>query len=144
MVDLNKVPKKLTLKDANRIVHTHVSQKTINLQHTFLEAVKDAGGSVESFDWKHLERMSALDLLNVLAHNLKVMFGNIKPHQIDGEMSEGFYWISRPDGSEKCLVRLYYNPDACTKGLGFGIWDGCGFVPISDIPKDSILIPLEM
>jgi hypothetical protein len=58
------------------------------------------------------------------------------------KLPNGFYWISTksyPD--ERSLVRLYTNPGTAQRGVGFGIWDGCAFVPLSDLIEDAVLAP---
>jgi hypothetical protein len=54
-------------------------------------------------------------------------------------LEDGFYWVSSPHESSKSLTRLYTNPDTGERGLGFGIWDGAGFVPLSDLHKEMEL-----
>ena len=53
------------------------------------------------------------------------------------ELEDGFYWVSSPHESSKSLARLYTNPDTGERGLGFGIWDGAGFVPLSDLHRET-------
>jgi hypothetical protein len=56
------------------------------------------------------------------------------------DLPNGFYWISSNENpGERSLVRLYTNPDTAQKGVGFGIWDGCAFVPLQDLTDDTIL-----
>jgi len=58
-------------------------------------------------------------------------------------MKEGkYYWISKPDGSDKCLVYCYVNPDfgdGKQVGIGFNIADGAGWVPLSDIQEGTVV-----
>jgi hypothetical protein len=56
------------------------------------------------------------------------------------DLPNGFYWISSNENpDERSLVRLYTNPDTAQKGVGFGIWDGCAFVPLQDLTDGTIL-----
>lgn len=58
------------------------------------------------------------------------------------KLPNGFYWISSKSYlGERSLVRLYTNPDTAQRGIGFGIWDGCAFVPLSDLTEDAVLVP---
>jgi len=53
-----------------------------------------------------------------------------------------YYWISKPDESDRCLVYCYVNPDYLDgefSGLGFNIADGAGWIPSSDVPDDTIV-----
>jgi hypothetical protein len=56
------------------------------------------------------------------------------------ELEDGFYWVSSPHEPMKSLARLYTNPDTGERGLGFGIWDGAGFVPLSDLHEKTELV----
>lgn len=59
---------------------------------------------------------------------------------------DGFYWIyTEKDGqkSNVCLVRLYADNVSQQKGIGFGMWDGAGFMPLTDICKNMHLVPAE-
>ena len=58
------------------------------------------------------------------------------------KLPNGFYWISsKSHPSERSLVRLYTNPDTAQRGIGFGVWDGCVFIPLSDLTQDTVLVP---
>jgi len=61
---------------------------------------------------------------------------NIKP---------GFYILknNRGDG-DNCLVKVCKGRVCLEVGLviGFGVWDGAGFMPLSDLKEDSELIPV--
>ena len=57
-----------------------------------------------------------------------------------------YYWVSKPDGSEKCLVYCYVNPDfqdGTTLGIGFNIADGGGWVPLWDVPRETVFKELK-
>lgn len=57
-----------------------------------------------------------------------------------------YYWISKPDGGEKCLVYCYVNPDfgdGTQLGIGFNIADGGGWVPLWDVPKETVVKELK-
>lgn len=58
-------------------------------------------------------------------------------------LEDGFYWATNPGEPEPSLVRLYTNPDTQQRGLGFGIWDGSGFVPESDLSAETMLTRLD-
>ena len=58
-------------------------------------------------------------------------------------LEEGFYILTK-DGEYPSLVKVYTNPNTNTKGIGFGIWDGCGFLPLEDIHKNSNLIKINL
>jgi hypothetical protein len=53
-----------------------------------------------------------------------------------------YYWLSRSDGADTCLVYCYKNPDAGNGdqlGFGFNIADGGGWTPLWDVPGDTII-----
>lgn len=53
-----------------------------------------------------------------------------------------YYWLSRSDGADTCLVYCYKNPDAGNGdqlGFGFNIADGGGWAPLWDVPGDTII-----
>ena len=57
-----------------------------------------------------------------------------------------YYWISKPDGSDKCLVYCYINPDfgdGTQLGIGFNIADGGGWIPLWDVPKETVVKELK-
>lgn len=68
-------------------------------------------------------------------------------------VENSWYWISKSNGDDKCLVWFYRNPDFhmdpngdfdetkdySEKGFGFNIADGGGFVPVSDLPADTLI-----
>lgn len=63
------------------------------------------------------------------------------------ELKEGFYILYKKSDefkSDACLVKVYTNPDTEEKGVGFGIWDGTGFVPMKDIGADSIFEKVDL
>jgi hypothetical protein len=56
------------------------------------------------------------------------------------------YWISKPDGTDRCLVYCYSNPDHTNGkqlGIGFNIADGGGWIPLDDLPADTLIIELR-
>ncbi len=53
-------------------------------------------------------------------------------------VADGFYWLTRAD-ERPCLVRVYKLPDMEEQVIGFGVWDGGTFMPLSDLKKDSTL-----
>lgn len=55
------------------------------------------------------------------------------------ELPDGFYWVTNGRDSDTCLVRLYKPNDTEERGIGFGIWDGYGFVPLSHLTNDTNL-----
>jgi hypothetical protein len=56
------------------------------------------------------------------------------------KLPNGFYWIThKACPSDHSLIRLYTNPDTAQRGVGFGIWDGCAFVPLSDLTEHTVL-----
>lgn len=56
------------------------------------------------------------------------------------ELSQGFYWLSKKDGTHKCLVRVYECEGFL--GVGFGVWDGGAYMPMPDVTEDSVFVPL--
>lgn len=61
------------------------------------------------------------------------------------EYSDGFYWIyTEKDGQKNdvCLVKLYTHPQLQQKGVGFGMWDGAGFMPLTDMVENMHLVPI--
>lgn len=58
------------------------------------------------------------------------------------DLKEGFYILSKKDGSEACLVKLYKCEDFIIRHIGFGVWDGAGLMPITDLSDDSIMTPV--
>lgn len=53
-------------------------------------------------------------------------------------LPDGFYRIFKqtPTGPEdECVVKLYTCPDSNVRGFGYGIWDGCGFLPVTDLAE---------
>lgn len=57
-----------------------------------------------------------------------------------------YYWISKLDGNEKCLVYCYANPDfgdGKQLGIGFNIADGAAWIPLWDVPKDTLIKELK-
>jgi hypothetical protein len=53
-----------------------------------------------------------------------------------------YYWLSRSDGADTCLVYCYKNPDVGNGdqlGFGFNIADGGGWAPLWDVPGDTII-----
>lgn len=76
----NEIPKMLDKEKIESITSIKpIFQQTIELQHNMLLAIKDVGGSVESFNWKNLNRMSGAELLNSLSANLEISF---KPNSV--------------------------------------------------------------
>lgn len=59
------------------------------------------------------------------------------------ELPDGFYHLSNP-GGETCLVRIYTPSEPPYRGVGFGIWDGGGFIPLQDIRPDSTFTPVSI
>jgi len=61
---------------------------------------------------------------------------------------DGFYFVyslnEKGEKQEVCLVKLYSieHDDVQYRGIGFGIWDGCGFVSLDDLDEETILEPL--
>lgn len=56
------------------------------------------------------------------------------------------YWISKPDGSERCLVYCYVNPDfgdGSQLGIGFNVSDGGAWIPLWDVPEETVFKELE-
>ena len=58
------------------------------------------------------------------------------------DIKEGFYYLTDSNGGEKCVVKVYTYRDV--KGVGWGIWDGSAFLPLSDIPGDSVFTLLDI
>lgn len=59
------------------------------------------------------------------------------------KLPDGFYIVRQPGSPDWSLVRLYFNRDANARGVGFGIWDGSGFVPLADL-RDTVLTPVRL
>lgn len=57
---------------------------------------------------------------------------------------KGWYFITKADGSERCVVKYYLNPDTDTWGFGFFVSDGGGFLPESDVSKSSVIRPVQI
>lgn len=61
------------------------------------------------------------------------------------DLPDGFYWIfTRKEGlqSNVCLVKVYTDIHHKLKGVGFGMWDGAGFMSMSDIEDNMFLVPV--
>lgn len=59
------------------------------------------------------------------------------------QLPDGFYLLSNPKELRKSLVRLYICPDFNgVRNIGFGVWDGAGFIPVTDLSQESILTPV--
>lgn len=59
------------------------------------------------------------------------------------EYPDGFYWIYTEKDGQKgdvCLVKLYTHPQLQQKGVGFGMWDGAGFMPLTDMGENMHLV----
>jgi hypothetical protein len=54
------------------------------------------------------------------------------------DLDDGFY-IVNGIFDQMCLVKLYRNPDTNQRGIGFGIWDGSGFIPLTDLSPETKL-----
>lgn len=62
------------------------------------------------------------------------------------DLPDGFYWIfTRKEDSQShvCLVKVYTDVHYQLKGVGFGMWDGAGFMPMSDIEDNMFLVPVQ-
>jgi len=60
----------------------------------------------------------------------------------DVAIPDGFYHLSNP-GGETCLVRLYTpSHEPPYRGIGYGVWDGGGFLPLWDLCADCTLTPV--
>jgi hypothetical protein len=57
-------------------------------------------------------------------------------------LEDGFYNVYSEKEKKPTLVHLYYSSDAQCKGLGFNTHDGGGFLPLSDLTKDTDLVPV--
>jgi len=57
-------------------------------------------------------------------------------------LPNGFYWLTNKWGDNPCLVCLYTPRDPRLRGIGYGAWDGGGFVPIGDLEEGSRLTPM--
>ena len=58
-------------------------------------------------------------------------------------LPDGFYLISSPRDSRKCLVYLYDNPDFNgVRHIAFMPQDGAALLPVTDLTEDSELIPV--
>jgi hypothetical protein len=71
-----------------------------------------------------------------------------KPEDVDlfvdpATAPDGWYWLSTPKEPFASVVRLYTNPDNATRGLGFNVSDGAGFLPVIDLKPDSKLRPVN-
>jgi hypothetical protein len=64
----------------------------------------------------------------------------IDPH----EAPTGWYWLVNEAEVAPSAVRLYDNEDAGTRGLGFNICDGGGFIPLTDLKPDSFLFEMQL
>jgi hypothetical protein len=93
-------------------------------------------------------------MFNVSKKTLKIK--TLKAQQLNYRNAHGFYLIVSPYESvrekektlfkcEVSLVKFYYINEEDFKGnvIGFGIWDGGGFCPISDIKLDSLFIDIS-
>lgn len=61
------------------------------------------------------------------------------------DMEDGFYYIYSDIDNSRSLVKLYTNPDIGengVRGFGFGIWDGGGFLPLSDVGEETKVLPV--
>jgi hypothetical protein len=59
-------------------------------------------------------------------------------------LGDGFYMLTGPNGEEPCLVRLYTPKEPPIRGIGFGVWDGGAFMPLSDLRDGSKLNPVKI
>lgn len=62
------------------------------------------------------------------------------------DLPDGFYWIYTDKDGQKvdvCLAKLYTHPQLQQKGLGFGMWDGAGFMPLTDMSENIHLVPVK-
>lgn len=60
------------------------------------------------------------------------------------DFEDGYYLLSKMDGTERSIVRLYMNPDENVRGLGFNTADGGSFLPLTDLSDDSLLQPVSI
>jgi hypothetical protein len=59
-------------------------------------------------------------------------------------LKDGFYWLTGPSGEDGCLVKVYTAQYPPCKGIGFGAWDGGGFMPLRELKKKARLTPVEI
>ena len=60
------------------------------------------------------------------------------------EYPDGFYHLYSPSEKEPVLVHCYYCEDSQCRGFGFNIYDGGGFLPLSDLTDDTSIIALDI
>ena len=64
------------------------------------------------------------------------------------QLPDGFYELRNPENVEKCIVKVYtyefYEGRPPIKVVGFGVWDGAGLMPITDIIEGSSLTPIPL
>lgn len=59
-------------------------------------------------------------------------------------LPDGFYLLQKEGDTEVCIVKLYTPIEPSYRGIGFGVWDGGGFMPISEFDEDSFLVPAQV
>ena len=58
-------------------------------------------------------------------------------------LPDGFYLMSNGNPQEACVIKLYGHPDfGAERHVVFGVWDGGGALPVSDVPDDVTFSPL--
>lgn len=55
---------------------------------------------------------------------------------------DGFHILSRPDGSQPALVKVYELERV--RSVAFGAWDGAAIMPLNDILDDSVFVPANI
>lgn len=55
---------------------------------------------------------------------------------------DGFYILSRPDGSEPALVKVYELE--LIRSVAFGAWNGSAITALDDILDDSVFVPTNI
>lgn len=65
---------------------------------------------------------------------------SVQPHSVSKVPQCGFYMLLTKEGKEPCLVKVYDYKG--TRVVGFGVWDGGAFMPLSDVSPESQFIPV--
>lgn len=60
------------------------------------------------------------------------------------ELKEGYYYLVSEHEDEPTLAHGYYNHDAKAFGFGFNIYDGGGFLPLSDVSPTTDIVPVSI
>lgn len=92
---------------------------------------------------------SATSIFEVQHARLFPQSQNYPATETKHSVTPGWYVLQDSNGKDPCLVKVYVPRSHETLAdqslhVGFGVWDGGAFVPLSDIKDDSIFISVRI